>query len=271
MFGALFNSYRKEEVGLLWLGGDVLFLPTVVSIASTTKPSASSRSAVCNSVMFAAAALLMVYALALACARPYRVGARNVFSPLVVLWGAVTCVLSCPLVTESLGASATNNALGSVSTLQSITVLFLAIANVVVFFTVDRVMTSLEWQDILSAKLQRLSAELLPLDDDNQLPLSLADKIIMKNDASITALNDYVVDDLFQDVAQDAAPDVMINGDDPFDSHFLNYFDGASSDEMVTLQPFGMVGASSAAHLGCSELVHMYGEMAREEDEPNDD
>lgn len=148
IFGAAFNAYEPTStltwISLLWLAGDVVLLPTVVSIASTTKPTAESRWAVCNGVMLCGGMLLLMYSVALALARPYRTGARNLLSPLVVLLTAVTCMLSCPLVTDTLGPGSTNDALGSVSAMQSITVLLLAVSNIVIFVTVDQRIARME-------------------------------------------------------------------------------------------------------------------------------
>ncbi|CUG90400.1 membrane-associated protein, putative [Bodo saltans] len=157
MFGAAFTSYKPTSLAksntdvasLAWLAGDVLMLPTIICFASTTKPSTTARWATCNGVMLAAGLLLLGYAIALAYARPYRIGARNAISPLVVVWMATTCLLASPLVTDHMTATSADTARGAVSLLQSITVLLLAASEVIVFFTIDRTMALRELQEIV--------------------------------------------------------------------------------------------------------------------------
>ncbi|CUI14688.1 transmembrane protein, putative, partial [Bodo saltans] len=67
MFGATFTSYKPTSLArsntdvasLVWLAGDVLMLPTIICIASTTKPPSTARWATCNGVMLAAGLLLL--------------------------------------------------------------------------------------------------------------------------------------------------------------------------------------------------------------------
>lgn len=149
MFGSAFVSIKPTVLmhprqSYWWLVGDVLWLPIIVSVASTTKPSAAARNGACNSVMIVVAILLSFYAVGVAFARPFRVGARNLFSPFVTLLMAVTCLLAAPLITDHLTSSELANARGSVSALQSFVVLLLTTTDLVVLLTVDRQMVKLE-------------------------------------------------------------------------------------------------------------------------------
>lgn len=269
MFGAAFLSFAPKEVltlswwSIMWLAGDVLLLPIVTSVASTTRPSVATQWAACNGVMLASGILFLLYSVALALARPYRIGARNLLSPMVIVWMSVTCLLATPWVAEALGPESLNTALGSVSVLQSVTVLLLAISEVAVFFTIDRAMSMLEDTSLESAAHDNDAADAkdvfmlncLDDEDDDRCPSSKHFPSLCGENVSVGSPLPLLATN-YEDVPLVAmVPKVH---DDEIDSEDLDSRESVRGNGMSLLFP------EHAATTVPSDLLKMYSAMEKE-------